>query len=367
MGTGTTPEYPLPCAPPALRPPRLAAPGRAERTLLVGDIGGSSARLALVSPSRDEMPPLRRATMPSRSFAGVRELIEEFLDAMRTRVDGVVLAVAGPVVERRATLSNLGWVVDAEVLRAALDVPYLELVNDLVATAHAVPGLTAEALCTLQEGRREPGGAIAIVAPGTGLGEALATWDGVRDRSHPSEGGHADFAPTDPLQMELLDWMEHRVEHVSYERVCSGRALPVLYDFLLARGHAREAVRTRCRLAVAADRTPVIVEAALREEEVCPLSRATVRLFADILAAEAGNAALRAVATGGVYLAGGLPRRVLPVLTAPEFLARFRRKGRLAPLLERIPLHVVTRTDVPLLGAMRCALAREQAAVRTTV
>ena len=330
---------------------------RHEKTLLVGDIGGTNARLALVSPSSGAERPLRHATMPSARYSGAEELITDFLRDVPSRVDGVVLAVAGPVVQGRAALSNLGWVIEERALRDLLGVADVRLLNDLVALATAIPHLESGALRTLQPGVRERGGAIAVVAPGTGLGESFLVWDGARYRPHPSEGGHSDFAPADPLQMELLEWMRHRVGHVSFERVCSGRALPDLYDFLAQRDGASP--RTD-EASTGENRTPAIVRAAFDELEPCARSRAAVDLFAAILAAEAGNAAIRVMATGGVYLAGGMPRRILGALATTDLLERFRHKGRLAPLLERIPLHVVTQPNVALFGAAHYALTAEQ-------
>lgn len=336
-------------------------PGReGERTMLVGDIGGTNARLALVSSSAGPGRPLRHATMPSAAYGGADALIADFLREAPARLDGVVLAVAGPVVQGRARLSNLGWVVKEDALRESLGVADVRLLNDLVALATGIPYLEPEGLRTLQTGVREPRGPIAVVAPGTGLGESFLTWDGARYRAHPSEGGHADFAPADPLQMELLEWMRPRVDHVSFERVCSGRALPDLYDFLAQRegaprgAHALEATSSE-------DRSPAIVRAAFDSVEPCALSRAAVDLFAAILAAEAGNAALRVLATGGVYLAGGMPRRLLAALATADVLERFRRKGRLMSLLERVPLHVVTQRKVALLGAAHYALSTADA------
>jgi glucokinase len=325
--------------------------------LLVGDVGATSTRLTLVAGSRGAPLLLRESVLPSGSYTGLEEPVREFLRGAPTRAHHAVFAVAGPVVEGRAELTNLGWVLEEEGLRVSLDLASVRLVNDLVAMAYAIPHLGAESLVTLQAGRPVPGGARAVVAPGTGLGQAFLTWDGTVSRAHPSEGGHADFAPIGQLQDQLLDHMRTRYAHVSSERVCCGRALPELYTFLKERGSAPESARVAERLAVVQDRTPVIVEAALDTARPCPLSRATVELFAAILAAEAGNTALRVLATGGVYLGGGLPRRLLPVLARTAFLAKFRQKGRLSPLLSRIPLHVIVRPNVGLFGALQYAYA----------
>jgi glucokinase len=326
--------------------------------LLVADIGATHARLALVSPQRGPAHPVREATLPSQEYPGLLELIAAFLRPAGADVERAVLAVAGPVVGGRAELTNLGWTVDEATLRDALGVSSVRLLNDLVAMAYAVPHLSPDALRTLQRGTRAEGGAIGVVAPGTGLGEAFLIWDGARYRACPSEGGHADFAPADALQCELLEWLRARMRGlpVSCEHVCSGRGLPSLYDFLKERGTAPEESWLAERLAAADDRTPVIVEAALDPGAPSALCVATLELFASILAGEAGNAALRLLATAGVYLGGGMPRRILPILERPGVIDRFRRKDRMSTLLSQVPLHVIVARRVPLLGAAYAAL-----------
>jgi glucokinase len=259
-------------------------------------------------------------------------------------------------VHGRAELTNLGWVVDERSLGTALGIPVVRLLNDLVALAYAVPRLPSDAVRTLQRGEAVKCGAIAVVAPGTGMGQAFVTWESADYRAHPSEGGHADFAPADPLQAELLAWARGRFDQVSYERVCSGSGLPNLYDFLKARGTPREEPWLADRLAASDDRSPVIVDAAFDPHAPSALALATLELFAAILAAEAGNAALRVLATGGVYLGGGMPRRVLPLLERASFVERFRDKDRMADLLARIPLHVIVARGVALSGAAHVAL-----------
>ena len=321
--------------------------------LLVGDIGATHARLALVSGERGPAHPVREATLPSQEYPGLLELIADFLRPAAADVERAVLAVAGPVVGGHAELTNLGWTVDEASLRGALGVASVRLLNDLVAMAYAVPHLTPDALRTLQRGARGEGGAIGVVAPGTGLGEAFLIWDGARYRACPSEGGHADFAPADAVQSELLGWLRTRMNAgpVSYEHVCSGRGLPNLYDFLKERGAAPEEAWLAERLAAVDDRTPVIVEAAVDPRAPSALCVATLELFASILAAEAGNVALRILATAGVYLGGGIPRRVLRFLESPSVVERFRRKDRMSTLLAQVPLHVIVAPRVALLGA----------------
>ncbi|MDQ3950576.1 MAG: glucokinase [Gemmatimonadota bacterium] len=326
--------------------------------LLVGDIGATHARLALISPEHGVARPAREAVLPSQRYDSFETLLAAFLKPPPLLpIERAVFAVAGPVVHGRAELTNIGWVVDEAQLGAALGIPAVRLLNDLVALAYAVPRLTSDALRTLQRGEPVERGTIAVVAPGTGLGEAFLTWERADYRAHPSEAGHADFAPTDALQEELLTWLRRRFDHVSYERVCSGSGLPNLYDFLKERGTAPEEPWLADRLAAADDCSPVIVDAAFDARTPSALALAALELFATILAAEAGNAALRVLATGGVYLGGGMPRRILPLLERESSIERFRQKDRMTDLLALIPLHVIVARGVALRGAACVALA----------
>jgi len=187
----------------------------------------------------------------------------------------------------------------------------------------------------------QPGGAIAVVAPGTGLGEAYLTWDGTRYRAHPAEGGHANFGPDSPLEYELACYLWQRHQHVSNERVCSGLGIPNIYYFLKDKGYYVEPEWLANALSQADDPTPVIVQEAVRGDAACPLCRATLELFIGILGAEAGNLALRVLATGGVYLGGGIPPRIVTELQSGTFLRAFCHKGRIAYVMETIPVHVI--------------------------
>ena len=194
-----------------------------------------------------------------------------------------------------------------------------------------------------------------LIAPGTGLGEAFLTWDGARYREHATEGGHADFAPGSPLEMELLRELNKENDHVSYETICSGPGMGKLYRFLREREVGTEEALLAARLAEAADPTPIIVDAALADRS--PLCSRTVRLFVSILGAEAGNLALKTLATGGVYVGGGIAPRIIPFLEEGPFLAAFRRKGPMADLLFRIPVHAILEPRAALIGAADRGLA----------
>lgn len=310
--------------------------------LLAGDIGGTKTDLAVFSPAGGPRTPLAQAEYPSARYPSLEALVREFLAGTSLPVTWACFDVAGPVIDRRARVTNLPWVLDETALADALNLQAVHLLNDLEAVARAVPALAAEDVVTLNVGQAVAGGAIAVIAPGTGLGEAFLTWDGGRYRAFASEGGHADFAPATEREAGLLTHLLQRYDHVSIERVCSGRGLGTIYDYLRTSGAAPESPELARRLTDAPDRAPIIAEAGLREAPD-PLSAATVAMFAGILGSEAGNLALKVLATGGVYLAGGIPVHLLPALRKEEFTQAFTRKGRLSDLLQRMPVHVVVR------------------------
>jgi glucokinase len=319
--------------------------------LLAGDVGGTKTSLAVCDPQQGARKPLAEATLSSADFGSLEALIRSFLDGIEFKVSRACLGVAGPVVSGRATITNLPWGMDEGQLVESLGVTSVRLLNDLESIAYAIPLLKPDDLHTLNVGRPAPKGAIAVIAPGTGLGEAFLTWEQGRYCAHPSEGGHADFAPTDTLEWGLLHYLWDRYEHVSYERVCSGLGLPNIYAYLKDSGQAEEPTWLADRLAGARDATPIIVNNALDRDECCELCERTLRTFVSILGAEAGNLALKTLATGGIYLGGGIPPRILPALDRAVFRHAFCNKGRFEELLARVPVYVILNPRAPLLGA----------------
>jgi glucokinase len=317
--------------------------------LLAGDIGGTKTDLAVFTPERGPRAPLAQGEYRSGRYPSLEALVREFLAHTSLPVTWACFDVAGPVIRGRARVTNLPWELDEAALADALSLRAVHLLNDLEAVARAVPALMPDDLVTLNVGQAVKGGAIAVIAPGTGLGEAFLTWDGERYRAFPSEGGHADFAPATELETGILTQLLRRYPHVSTERVCSGPGLGTIYECLRAAGVAAEAPELARQLATVEDRAPIIAEAGLREPPD-PLSAATVATFVGILGAEAGSLALTVLATGGVYLAGGVPLHLLPALRGEGFMHAFTRKGRLSSLMERMPVHVVVR-QAALFGA----------------
>lgn len=328
--------------------------------LIAGDIGGTKTLLALYEPGQGPRKPVAQDEFPSARYEGLESMVEEFLAHHRARATAACFDVAGPVMGGRAQLTNLPWILEEKALCSRLGLERATLLNDLQAIAHAVPHLLADELHTIKPGREQPHGAKAVIAPGTGLGEAFLVWNGSEYMACPSEGGHADFAPGDELQTELLRFMRGRYARVGYERLCSGMGLPNIYDFLRESGRAAPSPALVEKLEHASDRTPLIVEAALREPDGDALSALTLRSFVSILGAEAGNLALKVLATGGVYLGGGIAPRILPRLEDGVFAQAFVNKGRFAGMLEGIPVHVIV-ARAALIGAAIYGLRQMQA------
>jgi glucokinase len=319
--------------------------------LLAGDVGGTKTNLAIFSSHTELRIPVLEATLPSASYSSLEALVADFLSQTTFPIERASFGVAGPVIDGKAKITNLPWIMDEAYLRQELHVEKVTLVNDLVAMANAVPLLEANDLYTLNEGKAEANGTLAIIAPGTGLGEAFLTWDGSRYRTQPSEGGHTDFAPTNAAEIELLRYLLRKFDHVSFEQVCSGIGLPHVYAYCRDCGQYEEPSWLAEQLAAAKDRTPIIIKNALSTDNAVALCVATLKMFAVILAAEAGNLALKVLSTGGIYIGGGIPPRILPFLKDSLFMQAFEHKGRFSSMLSAIPVHVVLNAKLALLGA----------------
>lgn len=320
--------------------------------ILAGDIGGTSTRIALVDTSGVAPRVLAEERHPSASFDGIGSLARSFVSAHGTRVSASCFGVAGPVTGRQVPLTNLPWVVDADELEAAIGAP-ASLINDLVAHAYGLAALGADELVPLNRGDASATGNRALIAAGTGLGEAGLFWDGQGHRPFPSEGGHADFAPHSDEARALLEFLSRRGGPVSVEHVLSGPGIVSIYEFLRETGRAEEPVTLRERLQAAADRSAAIAEAALANEAaICVRS---LELFVGCYGAEAGNFALKVLATGGVYIGGGIAPKIAPLLAEPTFMRAFVTKHRMEALMARIPVWLVASDRTALLGAARYA------------
>lgn len=323
--------------------------------ILAGDIGGTKTSLALFERHGHDWALVREDTMPSRDFASLEAAIARFLGAgPHVTITTACVGIAGPVVDGRGVTVNLPWVVDERVLASEIPATRVRLLNDLEATAHGVGALAERELMPLQAGAPRAGN-IAVIAAGTGLGEAIVVGDREpRTVVVATEGGHADFAPRGELEDELLRHLRKEFGRVSYERVLSGPGLVNVYRFLRDTGVARETARVA---AMMRERDPAAVITELGMDGGDRLCEMTLNIFVSVYGAEAGNLALKALALGGVVVAGGIAPRIKSVLAAGGFITAFRDKGRLASLMETIPVHVALNPNTALLGAARVARA----------
>ena len=311
--------------------------------VIAGDIGGTKTDLAIFSSEAGPHVPLAENKFHSADYPSLQAIVKEFLSKVEKRVERACFAVAGPVIGGRVKTTNLPWVIEDTALAQALNLNLksVNLINDLEAVARAVPILRPSDVQTINSGEPVPKGAIAVIAPGTGLGESFLTWDGSGYLPHSSEGGHADFAPTDERQIRLLEYMLKKFDHVSFEHVCSGIGIPNIYGYLRDVERIPETPHVAELISSAGDPSFVIINHAFNSGSPSKLCVETIEMFVSILASEAANLAVKVLATGGVYIAGGVVVHTLAALQKPAFMQSFKRKGRFAELMSRIPIHVV--------------------------
>jgi len=343
--------------------------------ILAGDIGGTKTTLGLFdgdrrADDRDAPVAVERRTYPSRDQAGLGPLLRVFLDEVGAgrRITAACFGVAGPCIDGRVETPNLPWVIDAAQLAGELDVARVELINDLVATAEGIPALTAAEQLMLNPGRPVSGSRRprALIAAGTGLGMALLAPSATGWTVHPSEGGHADYAPNDDDEIALLRFLMKRFPgHVSAERVVSGSAIPSLYEF--ARAHHPEWVE-QSELAAAFAADPVAAVPLISKYAIaggCRVASFTMRLFVRGYGAVAGNLALTGFATGGLFVGGGIAGKILPLLERGDFMQAFTAKGRFTGFNRDVPVAIIRNPETALLGAARRAWADRGGATPT--
>jgi len=325
--------------------------------ILAGDAGGTKTNLALFHPEGAQLARGDVRSYPSQEFPSLESILEEFLGGRRD-VDLACVGVAGPVRAGRSRLTNLPWVAEEDSIRHACGARRGFLINDLQATAFAVPFLAHERLAVLQEGEADPEGTVAVVAPGTGLGVAFLVPSSRGYLPFASEGGHADFAPRDEQEAKLLEFLRSQFGRVSAERVVSGPGLHALYSFLREAEGVAETPEVDALLSREDPPRVIALEGLSGRSPAC---REALRLFASLCGALAGNLALQFFATGGVVLGGGIAPAILPVLSEGAFLEAFRAKGRFREFLSGVPVKVILDDRAALLGAAHYALAREEA------
>jgi len=321
-----------------------------KKNFLAGDIGGTKTLLRIFEAGGGILAERR---FDSAAFASLEQVVAAFLsDFPSLSLAAACFGVAGPVEGGRANITNLPWQIDEASIAAEFRIPQVRLVNDFQAVAYGIEALENRDLATLQAGEPQECGVRAVIGAGTGLGEGFMVWQGGHYEAFPSEGSHADFAPADALQIELLRYLIARYGHVSYERLLSGPGLVNIFEFLCD-SLGQQATAALQSTMQAGDPAAAISDCALRGEDGLAVS--ALDLFARIYGAEAGNLALKVLARGGVYIAGGIAPHIMGKLEDSEFLRAFADKGRFAGLLGDIPVHVVLNPKVGLMGAARVA------------
>jgi glucokinase len=316
--------------------------------ILAGDIGGTSTRLALATVEGGVLRLAAVKRYASRDHAGLEEIVEAFTGEHSDPIEHACFGIAGPIRDGRVETPNLPWVIESAVLARRLGIPRATLLNDLEANAYGVFTLAESDFAVLNAGRPPREGNAAIISAGTGLGEAGYHGDG--DELHPfaSEGGHADLAPRNDLEIELFRWLRQKYGHVSYERAVSGPGLVAIYAFLAETGRGSSSPEFAAEMN-AGDAAAAISRAALDGRS--DLANSALDLFVSLYGAEAGNLALKMKATRGVYVGGGIAPKILPRLTGPGFLEAFTDKGRFRAFLEAIPVKVILNDRTALRGA----------------
>ena len=325
--------------------------------ILAGDIGGTSARLAYFELRNGRLAVIADHTYRSREHPTLESAIEKFITEQNIKVQVACFGIAGPIRARKVVTPNLPWQIDAAVLERELGIARVFLLNDLEANAYGLSELTDRDYATVATGITEAVGNRAVISAGTGLGEAGLFWDGASHHPFPCEGGHADFAPTDDLQIELLQFLRKKFGgHVSTERVLSGPGLHNIYEFLRDTGKGKEEPWLAEEMKTQ-DPSACISQNGLSGKS--PLAAMALDVFVDIYGAEAGNFALKTLALGGVYIGGGIAPKILSKLQQPRFLQAFKNKGRLAGLLEQMPVRVILNDKTALLGAAHVAISHD--------
>jgi glucokinase len=331
----------------------MSSSNEAAEVILAGDVGGTHARLALMEARGEDLTLLTEKIYTSHDYSKLEDIVTEFLKQNPTKPKLAGIGVAGPIRNGKCVATNLPWIVDASSLAVACGLNRVELLNDLEANAYGISTLAESDFAILQQGIPNTQGNAAVISAGTGLGEAGMYFDGATLRPFAGEGGHASFAPEGEVQGELFVYLMKRFGHVSCERVLSGPGLVNIYEFLrdTGRGSESHAVVERMR---SGDPAAAISQAALADE--CQLCVEALEIFVEIYGAEAGNLALKMLATGGIYVGGGIAPKILKELQRPLFLDAFLNKGRMKPLLEAIPVLVILNENTALRGAARGAL-----------
>lgn len=318
--------------------------------VVAGDIGGTKTHLALI----DEKHPrqiLKQKRYPSKDFENLEGILLDFLQG-EGAIKVACFGIAGPIENGKCHATNLPWIIDSKTISKKLHIPHVHLINDLEANAWGVGWLTKEELVILNEGVTGLVGNQALIAAGTGLGEAGFYWDGKKYHPFACEGGHCDFGPMDHEQMELWHFLKAQYDHVSYERVLSGPGLLALYQFFIQTGKEKESEKTKAAM-TADNPSKVITEMALKKE--CKACMRALEMFVFIYGGEAGNLALKFLSFGGLFIGGGIAPKIVDVMKSGLFMKGFLSKGRFSKVLSQVPIKLILNENTALLGASRYA------------
>jgi glucokinase len=320
-----------------------------EELILAGDVGGTKIVLACFSPEQGPLSPVMEKIYPTTEHTSFETIVSEFLGERASQIGAACFGVAGPVKGGEVEMINVPWRTISEAsLREHLKIGKVEIINDMIAMAYGALALPEDRFTVLNPGSGDARGNAALVAAGTGLGEAMFYWDGRRWLPSPSEGGHVDFGPTSELEDKLLRYMRKIFGRISVERICSGPGIHFIYKFLRDTGRGEEPAWLAERMANE-DPSAVISELALAGKS--PLCERTIDLFVHIYGTEAGNMALKVLATGGVFIGGGIAPKILPKMQSGLFMEGFKNKGRFDEIMEKIPVRVILDAKAPLYGA----------------
>ncbi len=322
--------------------------------ILAGDVGGTKVNLALFDFADGNLKHARDKQYPAKEYSGLEEIVKEFI--VSEKVTAACFGVPGPVRDGRLRLTNLPWTLDSRELAADLKIDFVFLINDLQANGYGIAELGADQVYTLSEGDPRQLGNRALISAGTGLGESFMIWDGRDYVPYPSEGGHADFAPRNEDEIDLLRFLKQKYNgRISFERVVSGQGLTNCYEFLREVRGMEEPASLAARMA-AEDPNAVITELALAaKSEIC---QKALDMFVSAYGAEAGNLALKVLSVGGLYVGGGIAPRILEKLKDGTFMKAFADKGRMSQLLVNMPVRVILESKTALMGAAAYAEAR---------
>ena len=323
--------------------------------ILAGDIGGTSTRLAAYEAVSGQLRAVVEKTYRSTQFTSLNDIVAKFLGEHSLVIRLACCGIAGPVIDNAVKATNLPWFIEGASLARQFGLAAFHLINDLEANAWGVPALAPGDLQTLNAGEPGATGNAAVVAAGTGLGEAGLYWDGTHHRPFACEGGHADFAPRNDVEIDLLRYLLAKFGRVSYERVVSGMGLCNIHEFLCQTPGRRELPEIAAALAAPdVDVAALISQAAL--ENRSPVCVEALDIMVSIYGAEAGNAALKFMAYGGLYIGGGIAPKIIAKMRDGSFMRAYLAKGRMGRIVAAMPVHVIMNPNTALLGAARCAL-----------